>query len=273
MVYFAVVTVHSRNVMTIPVQWLLGFNLVRCIKNGLKQKRGRLAFYSPNKNDEPNWKLNVNKSSGFDESLKGCFIVNILSSFGTREECDKFVALRRNILPIDYNEESDASTSDGEFEENRHAEMAHHIEEVLIKKEITAEQRNENVENITDAASIFDVETTEQQNEIVEIISDTDADAESTEKQNESAQSTEKQKESVENISATASTLEAESIETNDSENRQNTSLSFSLESIRSSIENLENAGNTSAIGPQVSQFFYIEFFFSVFNPFRFIFA
>lgn len=245
MVYFAVVTLHSRHVMTIPVQWLLGFNLVRCIKNGLKQKRGRLAFYSPNKNDEPNWKLNVNKSSGFDESLKGCFIVNILSSFGTREECDKFVALRRNILPIDYNEESDASTSDGEFEENRHAEMAHHIEEVLIKKEITAEQRNENVE----------------------IISDTDADAESTEKQNESAQSTEKQKESVENISATASTLEAESIETNDSENRQNTSLSFSLESIRSSIENLENAGNTSA------QFFYIEFFFSVFNPFRIIFA
>lgn len=97
--YFVVILMESRKVLAIPASYVLKLDVVRKINSGLKNWKNQLIFFSP-ENHDPNFNLAIRED--FDENVDGIYRANVLKAFDTKEQAESFVAIRRNVLPVNY---------------------------------------------------------------------------------------------------------------------------------------------------------------------------
>lgn len=148
MVFFSVILVESKKLLSIPVHWCFGIDIVRSLKYGLKQRKNKLIFYSPNESTEPNFASKI--CNEFDGSKDACYLANILNVFGTLAESEAFVGRRRELLPCDYCEDSDAEEDIFDVERLQQ-EIGNAIPVLAIKAEV-----DENVGDSFDSTAGLD---------------------------------------------------------------------------------------------------------------------
>lgn len=100
--FFAVILVDSRKLLTIPAAWCYKIDIVKNFKEGLRQWRDKVIFYSPDFSVDPNFRLEI--QSEFEKGKNACYMANILGSFYCAEDSDAYLTRRRTNLPPNYSE-------------------------------------------------------------------------------------------------------------------------------------------------------------------------
>lgn len=100
MVFFSIILVESKEILTIPMSWCHGIDVVRALNYGLKNLKNKLIFFSHDENAEPNFCLPVRMD--FSSNEDACYIANILKIKGSRAESTTYNEMRRRQLPKDY---------------------------------------------------------------------------------------------------------------------------------------------------------------------------
>lgn len=153
--FFAVILVQSRTLLTIPASWSYKLDFVRNFKGGLRQWRNKVIFYSPDNLADPNFRLEIQNE--FDPNKEACYMANILGCYYTAEDSDTYLARRRTYLPPVYTE-GRISPTDAEPEfvvqvddpllriKQENEDVANRIQDEFI--DLTANDSNENAAEI-----------------------------------------------------------------------------------------------------------------------------
>lgn len=151
MVYLACISVENRKLFVIPISWCFGIDIVRCLNDGIRQRKNRLVFWSKDQTKVPNFCLKVqNQFDGKD----ACYIANILKVTETRAEANEHVDRRREILPVDY--------ANNVVNENLHSIQQEFIAAAIeVEQSKIKEEKNDNVTNDGSVITIDDSFETE----------------------------------------------------------------------------------------------------------------
>lgn len=97
--YFVVILIKSKKVLTLPASHILNLDIVRKINAGLKTWKKQLVFFSPVDHD-PNFNHAIRED--FDENCDGVYWANILRAFHTKEQAESYAVAHREVLPVNY---------------------------------------------------------------------------------------------------------------------------------------------------------------------------
>lgn len=97
--YFVVILVKSKKLLALPASHIFKLDVVRKINFGLRNWRNQLVFFS-SKNHDPNFSLAIRED--FDENVDGIYWANVLRAFDTMAHAERYLELRRRVLPVNY---------------------------------------------------------------------------------------------------------------------------------------------------------------------------
>jgi hypothetical protein len=60
--YCVIRLARSKDKFVVPKNWIQNFNDAKCLNKGIKMNSKHIVYYSVNKNDEPDFNLNIAKS-------------------------------------------------------------------------------------------------------------------------------------------------------------------------------------------------------------------